>query len=60
MRPGQYLIRLVVFSCVALDPSSGGVGLALGVTIAVAIAFAGAGINAIRKTKDDEPGDADN
>ena len=51
MRTSQYLIRLVVFSVVALDPSGGGIGVALGVAIGAAIAIAAAGINAINKNR---------
>ncbi len=37
MRQGQLLIRLVVFCCVALDPTGGGTGIALGVAIGLVI-----------------------
>lgn len=49
MRPSQLLIRLVVFICIVLDPSGGGIGIALGVTIGAAIGFAVAGIKLILK-----------
>jgi uncharacterized protein (DUF58 family) len=50
MRPSQYLIRLVVFVVVALDPSGGCAGIALGVAIGGVIGAA-AGINSIRKKR---------
>lgn len=53
MRQSQFLLRLVVFSCVAFDASGGG-GVALGVAIGFAIC-AVIGVNEMRKqVKDDE------
>lgn len=49
MRPSKYLIRLVVFGFVALDPSGGGTGIALGAAIGVAIGAASVGIGELKK-----------
>ena len=51
MRPSQFLIRLVVFSCIVLDPSDGGVGLAIGVVLGATIGFTAAGIKLILKNR---------
>jgi len=54
MRLGQYLLRVVVFACVAFDPSGGGVGVALAVAIGFAICVV-IGVKEMKEqAKDDE------
>ena len=55
MRQTQIFIRIVVFCCVALDPSGGGAGIAYGVVIGLVIGVAVSGVYAKNaQVKDDE------
>ena len=53
MRKTSFLIRLVVFCCVAFDPSGGGAGVAIGVAIGLMIgAISAAFVGTNTKTTD--------